>query len=121
MSLTVGEMGKKHYVATGQDMSSNTELEIIYTKPDLTTATKTKTAGEVTLGTVGGTFPGIGTVSANEYMYYTIDDPLFLDQAGDETDTNPWKAYGKYTNTVSTPDDIWIGTCKAFTVLAICP
>ena len=120
MSLTVGEVGKLFYVATGFDMSANTELEVVFTKPDSTEVTKTRTAGEVELGVVSGTFPGVGAVLANEYMIYTIEVG-FLDQSADSTDDNPWKAYGKYTNNVTDPDQIFIGTCIPFTVLAICP
>ena len=109
--LTIGESGKLFYVATEFDMSSNTELEVVFTKPDGTTITKSKTGGEVTLGTVPGTFPGVGAVLANEYMIYTIEVG-FLDQAADSTDEDPWKAFGRYTNDTTTPDQIYIGlTC----------
>ena len=120
MSLTVGESGKLFYVATGFDMSSFTELEVVFTKPDGTTVTKSQTAGEVALGVAGGTFPGVGAVLANEYMIYTIEDG-FLDEAADSTDENPWKAFGRYTNTATTPDQVYIGLCIPFTVLAQCP
>lgn len=120
MSLTIGEVGKLFYVATEFDMSANTELEVVFTKPDGTTVAKSKTGGEVVLGTVSGTFPGVGAVLANEYMIYTIEAG-FLDQAADSTDENPWKAFGKYTNSVTTPDQIYIGLCIPFTVLAQCP
>jgi len=120
MSLTIGESGKLFYVATEFDMSSNTELEVVFTKPDGTTVTKTKTAGEVVLGTSTGTFPGVGAVLANEYMIYTIEAG-FLDQAADSTDEDPWKAFGRYTNNTTTPDQVYIGLCIPFTVLAACP
>ena len=66
MSLTVGEVGKLFYVATGFDMSSFTELEVVFTKPGGTTVTKKQTLGEVALGTAPGSFPGVGAVLANE-------------------------------------------------------
>jgi len=120
MSLTVGEVGKSFYVATAFDMSSNTELEVVFEKPDNTTITKTKTAGQVVLGLVGGTFPGVGAVLANEYMIYTVEAGL-LDQAGDKDDEYPWQAFGRFTNTATTPDQVYIGLCIPFTVLAQCP
>jgi len=120
MSLTVAESGKLFYVATEFDMSSNTELEVVFTKPDGTQSIKTKTGGEVVLGTAAGTFPGVGAVLANEYMIYTIEVG-FLDQAADSTDEDPWKAFGRYTNNVTTPDQVYIGLCIPFTVLAQCP
>ncbi len=120
MSLTVGESGKLFYVATGFDMSSNTELEVVFTMPGGTTVTKSKTGGEVVLGTSSGSFPGVGAVLANEYMIYTVEVG-FLDQAGGSTDEDPWKAFGRYTNTVTTPDQIYIGLCIPFTVLDQCP
>jgi len=120
MSLTVGEVGKLFYVATEFDMSANTELEVVFTKPDGTTITKSKTGGEVVLGTVSGTFPGVGAVLANEYMIYTIEVG-FLDQSADSTDEDPWKAFGRYTNNTTTPDQVYIGLCIPFTVLAQCP
>jgi len=119
MSLTLGESGKSFYVATEFDMSSNTELEVIFTKPDGTTHTKTKTAGEVVLGTAGGTFDGVGAVLATEYMIYPIAAG-FLDQAGVSTDDTPWQAFGRYTNDTTTPDQVYIGLCVPFTVLAQC-
>jgi hypothetical protein len=119
MSLTVGEVGKTFRVAAGFDMSSFTELTLTFTKPDLTTSVKTQTGGEVTLG-AGVTDPDLGVLAANTYVEYEIETG-FLDQSGDATDDNPWKVYLTYTNTTPTPDDVFIGTCTAFTVLAVCP
>jgi len=119
MSLIVGEVGKPIRVAAGFDMSSNTEITATFTKPDLTTSIKTLTAGELTLGT-GVTDPDLGVLAANEYVEYEVEVG-FLNQAGDKTDDNPWKVYLTYTNTVPTPDDIFIGTCNPFTVAAVCP
>lgn len=120
MSLTVGEVGKIIRIATGFDLSSFTELTVVFTKPDLTTSTKTQTGGEITLGTGNVTDADLGALLANQYVEYVIEVG-FLDQAGDSADTNPWKQYLTYTNTVSTPDDIFIGSCNPFTVLAVCP
>jgi hypothetical protein len=118
--LTIGESGKLFYVATEFDMSANTELEVVFTKPGGGTVTKSKTGGEVVLGTSDGSFPGVGAVLANEYMIYTVEVGFF-DTAADSTDENPWKAFGRYTNDATTPDQIYIGLCIPFTVLAQCP
>jgi hypothetical protein len=106
------------------DMSTNTELSITFIKPGGTTVTKTKTAGEVALGLVNLTFDDPDgspiTALANEYLVYDIE-PAFLDVAGSREDDNPWKAYGTYTDTGTTPDKVIIGLCVEFDVSAICP
>ena len=119
MSLKVGEVGKIIRVAAGFDMSSNTEITLTFTKPDLTAHIKSLTAGELTLGS-GVTDPDLGVLAANEYVEYDVEVG-FLDQPGEKTDDAPWKVYLTYTNTTPTPDDIFIGTCNPFTVAAICP
>lgn len=119
MTVKVGESGKIFRVAASFDMSSNTELTLTFTKPDETTFTKTKTGGEVVLGTSNITDPDLGSLLANEYVEYTVEPGVF-DVAGGSTDTNPWKVYLTYTNTTPDPDDVFIGDCKAFTVEATC-
>jgi hypothetical protein len=121
MSFKVGEAGKTLRVATGTvalangfDMSSYTELTLTFTLPDSTTATKTQTGGEVTLGAGAVTDADLGDLAANEYVEYDVE-PSFLSQAG------TWKVYLTYTNTTPAPDDIFIGDCVTFTVSAICP
>lgn len=111
MALKVGESGKIFRVAAGFDMSSNTELTLTFTLPDASTVTKTKTGGEVVLGTSGITDDDLGALSANEYVEYDIE-PLFLSQAGS------WQVSLTYTNSTPTPDDVFIGTCGSFTVSA---
>jgi len=121
--FTIGESGKNFYAAMSVDMSTNTELSITFTKPDGTTITKTQTAGEVALGGVGVTFDNPDgtpiTALANEYLIYDIE-PAFLDQAGNRADGTPWKAFGTYTDTGTTPDKVIIGLCVEFDVDAIC-
>ena len=124
MSFIVGESGKNFFAHTGVDMSTNTELEIVFTKPDGTTSIKTQTAGEVALGVVGLSFqnPDGETITAlaNEYLIYSIE-PLFLDQAGSRDNNNAWKAYPRYTDTATAPDTVIIGACTEFDVTGICP
>ena len=109
MSLKTGEVGKIFRVAAGFDLSSNTDLTLNFTLPDDTTTTKTKGGGEVTLGTSNVTDSDLGALLANEYVEYDIESG-FLSQAGE------WKVNLTYTNTASTPDDIYIGSCATFTV-----
>lgn len=109
MSLRVGETGKIFRVAASFDMSSNTELTLTFTLPDDTTVTKTKGGGEVVLGTSNITDADLGALLANEYVEYDIESG-FLSQAGS------WQVNLTYTNTASTPDDIFIGSCATFTV-----
>ena len=106
--LRIGETGKTLRVSLGgYDASSNTEVEIIFTLPDGTSVTKASADG-VTVGS-GVTDSDLGVLAANTYYEYELEAG-FLSQAG------TWNAYAKYTNTVPTPDDIFIGSCTAFTV-----
>lgn len=111
MSLTIGESGKILRVAASFDMSSNTELTLDFILPDGTTAQKTKSGGEVVLGTSNVTDTDLGAILANQYVEYDIEAG-FLSQSG------AWKVSLKYTNTTPTPDDVYIGTCATFTVAA---
>lgn len=106
--LYVGDTGKRIRVNADFDMSSNTELSLIFTKPDDTTVTKT-TADGVTLGTVAVTDDDLGSLNANEYVYYDIEASL-IDTSG------LWKLYLKYENTSANPDDIFFGSTSKFTV-----
>lgn len=111
MALRVGESGKTFRVAAGFTMSSNTELTLTFTKPGGTTATKTKTGGQVTLGTSPVTDDELGSLLANQYVEYEIE-PSFLDTAG------TWSVYLTYTNTSANPDDVFIGDAATFAVSA---
>ena len=94
-------------------MSLNTELSIKFNKPDSTSVTKTKTGGEVVLGTSNITDPDLGSLTANEYVEYDIEAG-FLDQDG------TWTGCLTYTNTGPDPDNIYIGNSFTFTVLSAC-
>jgi len=111
-TLFVGETNKAFNVASGgYDMSSYTELSLIFTKPDGTSVTKTTSDG-VVIGIGLTSDPDLGTVAANEHV--TLPIPVgFLDQAG------TWCVYLKYTNTGTTPDTVLIGAPTQFTVLDI--
>lgn len=106
MSFTKGEVNKDHNVNAAFDMSSNTELSLIYTLHDSTTVTKTSADG-VVLGTAPITDPDIGPLLANQYVIYPIEAG-FLSQAG------TWNVYVQYENSVT--GDVFIGKCAEFTV-----
>jgi len=112
MTLRVGESGKIIRVAAGFDMSSFTELTLLFTKPSAATSSKTQTGGEVSLGSVAVTDDDLGELAANEYVEYDIEAG-FLDEAGD------WTVYLTYTNTTPNPDDVFIGATASFTVEAV--
>jgi len=108
MSLREGETGpgKSILIDTGVDLSANTELELIFTLPDGTTVIKTRTAGQVVLGTVQKTTQQLGTLLANQYVEYYPEVGFAV--AGN------YCVYGKYTNSVT--GDVWIGDPVNFTV-----
>ena len=110
MSLRIGEINKTIRVSSGgYDMSSNTELSIVFTLPDNTTVTKTSADG-VVIGS-GVVDDDLGTLAVNTYVEYPVEAG-FLSQSG------TWKAYLQYDNTATTPDSRYIGDPVTFTVSA---
>lgn len=106
-NIKVGETGRTFRVNAEFDMSSYTELTIVFTKPDGTTVTKT-TADGVALGASQVTDDDLGLLTANKYITYDNED--IFDTEG------TWKLYGKYTNTAESPDDVFIGDTVEFQV-----
>ena len=107
MGLKVGEIGKIINVNAGFDLSSNTDLQIKFTKPDLTTLTVNK-AGGVSAPNVDFTDPDTGEVfKANEYWSYPT-------ASGDIDQAGAWKLSGRYID--ATPKD-FCGDTANFTVL----
>lgn len=74
--------------------------------------TKTTSDG-VTLGSTAVTDDDLGSLTANQYVYYDLE-ANFLDTAG------RWCVYLVYTNTAATPDDIFYGAPARFTVKELC-
>ena len=93
--LRVGETGKRIRVATGFDMSNNTSLAMLFTKPSGATLSVT-----ATLGTTNETFSDGTAVLANEFMFYDTD-------TGDIDESGTWQVDVTYTNTAATPDDVF--------------
>lgn len=77
--MIVGEFGTIHKQGTGFDLSANTALSLIFTRPDGTTLTVTPTLGTVALVTTS-----LGTFAANTWVQYTFLSGQ-IDQAGDWT------------------------------------
>lgn len=109
-TLYVGDTGKTFRLNTGFDMSGNTELSMVFTKPNGAQITKTSANG-VVIGGVQVVDDDLGTLAANEYMEYPIESGL-LDSPGE------WQVYAIYTNTNATPDDVYHGVPATFTVNA---
>ena len=108
MSIKVGEVGKVININANYDLSGNTDLEMVFTKPDGTTLTVNK-AGGVSAPAVDYTDPDTGTVfDANEYWSYATASGN-IDQAG------VWKVHGRYID--GTPKE-FCGDAASFTVLA---
>lgn len=114
MALYVEETGRTLRVDAGTDLSSYTELSLIFCKPDGTAVTKT-TADGVAIGAVGITDDDLGALTANEYVTYDIESGLIT-----ENDAGQWAVQLLYTNSVPTPADNLYGTVAYFTVLERC-
>lgn len=82
MAIKTGENGRIVRVSSLFDMSSNTELTLVFRKPDGVKVTKTKTGGEVTLGTVQVVDDTLGTLTANQYVEYILEVGL-IDMVGE--------------------------------------
>ena len=98
--MRVGECGKIITCATGYDMSGNSELTLVFTKPDNTTLTVTTATG-VTAPAVA-----LGSLSASEYFSYTT-------AAGDIDQAGTWTVQGTYDD--ATPKT-FISDIATFTV-----
>jgi hypothetical protein len=114
MSIFVGETGRTLRVNASLDLSSNTELSLIFCKPDGTIVTKT-TANGVVLGTSTITDADLGSLTANEYVEYPIEAGLIA-----TTDAGQWSVQVLYTDTGASPNDNLYGSIAYFTVLERC-
>lgn len=108
MAIKENDIGKVIPVNAKFDLSGNTELSLVFVKPDGTKVTKTSVHG-VTAPSVDGTFEvdGVDTkFNADEYWQYTSETGLF-DQTG------KWFVYGIYED--GTPKNL-AGISAQFTV-----
>lgn len=67
--MNVGEYGLTFNMNVNYDISSNTTLNLVFTRPDATTFTATNPA--VSVGSISLVTP-IGTFAANQYSIYII-------------------------------------------------
>lgn len=79
-----GEVGRRIYCDTDFDMSANSGITIILTKPDGSSVSKAAILGTVDYTTSSGT-----VFAANEYAYYDTEAGV-IDQLG------VWDAHVKY-------------------------
>ena len=110
MTIKVGESGKTFRVNAGFDLSSNTSLDLIFTKPDGTEVTITD--ARVSAPAVNVTDDDLGALTASEYFEFSTLSTDF-DVAG------VWRVYGKYTNTVTDPGQVYIGNETGFIVTEV--
>ena len=107
MSLRLGEVGQFIRVDAAFDLSGNTDLKLMMTKPSGATLTVDK-AGGVTAPAVQYTDPETGQIlNANEYWEYPTV-ALDIDESG------LWCLYGVYED--ATPK-VYNGAPTNFTVL----
>lgn len=87
--MNVGEYGVEFVLGTGFDMSANTGLALVFTKPDASVLTVTNPAVTINASPyVGATTPP-GTFAGNTYFQYT-----FLN--GDVNQAGLWSVRGHY-------------------------
>lgn len=94
-TIRVGESGKQHRISVQFDMTNNTSIGFVYTNP----VTGTLLSVAATLGTTIETIDGV-SVAANFWAFYAFD-------VTDLIDAGSWDVQVTYTNTASTPDDIF--------------
>ncbi len=111
MGIKVGESGKIFRYGTSFDMSSSTSLELKFTNPAGVEISVTNP--KVTAPAVGVTDPDVGPLVASEYMEFDIEATDFI-TAGS------WSVCGIFTNTATTPDQIYHGDSASFTVSEAC-
>jgi len=107
MTIRQGEVGKIIRVNAKFDMTSNSQLTLVFTKPNLALLSVNKASGVSAPG-VNVTNPDTGEVlNANEYFEYTT-------QSGDLDQSGSWTVKGEYDDV--TPKH-FIGDTDRFTVL----
>lgn len=109
MSIDINASGTVFRVDTGFDLSANTALDLIFTKPDGTTQVIISNP-RVTAPAVEVSDPDLGTLNANEYME-------FLTEVTDFDVIGVWTVCSKFTNTTPNPDKIHYGKPSNFKVV----
>lgn len=108
--VRLGDIGRVFIIGSGGfDLSSQTELRVVFLKPDGTTVVEKLTADGVTAPATPftGLVDGVSTTfNANEYWSYPSESGL-LNVTGD------WSVHGEYVD--GTPKDL-SGDINLFTV-----
>lgn len=73
MTVKQNETGFTLRVGASFDMSGNTEISLIIRKPDGSKLTKTRTGGDVTLGSINVTDDDLGALLADQYVEYSVE------------------------------------------------
>ncbi len=110
VSVKENEVGKLIVINADFDLSGNTELRVVFEKPDGTIVTKL-TADGVTAPAVPVTVDVNGvsaTFNANEYFQYPTEVGVMTPSGSN------WKVHGEYVD--ATPKD-FAGDQSTFTVL----
>jgi len=110
VSVKENEIGKLILINSDFDLSGNTELRVVFTKPDGTTVTKLKADG-VTAPASDVTVKVDGvetTFLANKYFQYPTETGVLTPSGAN------WKVHGEYVD--ATPKD-FSGDVSTFTVL----
>lgn len=110
MSVRVGDIGKLFIINADFDLSGNTDLRMVFKKPDGTLVTKTSSDGVIAPAVpvtvdINGTAT---TLEANKYWQYPSESGL-LDTIGS------WQVHGEYVD--GSPKDL-SGDIGLFTVLS---
>ena len=111
MSINVSDVGKVILVNAGYDLSGNSELSLVFLKPDGTTKVTKTTADGVSAPTTAASVTVDGeavSFAANEYFSYVVEAGLF-DTSG------AWKVQGIYAD--ATPKNL-AGDFAEFSVFA---
>lgn len=102
MGIFVGETGRTIRLNAGIDMSNNTDLKIVFVRPDRTVIEKAKADG-VELGMADIADPALGALLARRYLNHEVETGLF-DVGG------TWSVYVKYENHAITPPENLYGS-----------
>lgn len=113
-TISVGDTGRIIRVNADFILTANTELTMNFIKPDNSIVSKTRTSGEVSVGTVDVVDPDQGLMLAFEYAIY-ITEVGFLDQYG-----SPWIVCLIYDDITTSPPQSFSGTDFEFEVEKRC-
>lgn len=107
--MNVGEYGVQFAFGTGFDMSSNTSLSLVFTRPDDTMLTASASLGTTAITTTLTVQGQPVTFQANQWMFY-----YFLD--GDVTVPGQWNVRGIMDNSSASPPEHLISDIGTFIV-----